>query len=297
MLSVETTSKRKGDAEMFNSWFGMHGTRYAARSKGGRAMMRDKKGFTLVELLVVIAIITILAATVVPRVAGWIGRARLARALSEIKNADLSLTKMLADTEKSTFAQFFEWDKDPMTGNPKDLATLIRASTAYSNYNIIFYELLRRGKEAFPIVNAPNVTERPASWIGEWRNLRLKDVIKRKLATTYMDIRNDPWDKPYQFFAGPWPRQQGGDIMYFRCWRGEGYAYNAATKHDEDLKLPGNPAPDNGPGFPAAKDIPVYIFSAGDNAEFDQLPPIGGGNAGFDDVNNWDSTGGWGEFY
>jgi prepilin-type N-terminal cleavage/methylation domain-containing protein len=278
----------------------MHGTRYAARSKGGRAMMRDKKGFTLVELLVVIAIITILAATVVPRVANWIARARMARAVSEIKGADLCLTKMLTDTEKSNFAQFFDWNKDPQTHEPKDLATLIRISGAYSNYNVMFYELLRKGNEAFQTT--------PAAWSGSSFGLKLKDAVKRKMASSYMDIRNDPWDSQYQFFAGPWPRKDvrnpNPDPVYFRCWRGEGYVYDVNAKQAEDLNLPGNPDFDNQAGFPAARDLPVYIYSMGANQGNDQLQSpsapamqAGSGNAGYDDVNNWDSTSGWGEFY
>lgn len=53
---------------------------------------RDQRGFTLIELLVVIAIIAILAVMLVPKMHGYIGKARVSRAM-----ADLSAMKSVVE--------------------------------------------------------------------------------------------------------------------------------------------------------------------------------------------------------
>jgi hypothetical protein len=70
--------------------------------------------------------------------------------------------------------------------------------------------------------------------------------------------------------------------------------YEATRKAEADAKLPGNPPIDSRPGFPAARDMPVYIYSMGQDLVSDQGY---NGNGGGDDINNWDNAAGWTEKY
>jgi len=284
--------------------------------------MKRNKGFTLVELLVVIAIITILASIVVPRVTDWLSRSRMAKAVSEIRNADLALTKMLADTSRKHFGQFFGNTNGQSnlalaitaayTDLLNDYPQLEAAAMAYQQYNTVFYELLRRGRDAGDgtgtikiygrdLVPAGEPDGIPDNWVYD---LEIQASIKKRLGTSYIELGKDAWGETgYQFYAGPCPRvsspnsltwEERWRVMPFRCYRGEGYSYTNAAYQEAQVDLPGNPPPDDRPGFPGPADFPVYIWSMGEDMVSNQL--INGEN-GYDDINNWDNAGGWQEFY
>jgi len=239
-------------------------------------MMR-KQGFTLVELLVVIAIISILASIVVPRVTDWISRGRMAAAVSEIRNADLALSKMLIDAERKSFGHFF-------VGGSKAIGDVChQLGDAQKVYEMIFYELLRQGKKAdFDFWGQVPADLEP----DDTAELYLSTSVKKKLGTSYLDLGVDPWgETAYQFYAGPIRK----GYMTYRCYRGDGYKYNSDAKDIEDAVTRGNPTEDNGPGFPAPRDLPVYIWCYGENL-MNEATANGG-----DDINNWDNKTGWGD--
>lgn len=237
----------------------------------GFAMMR-KSGFTLVELLVVIAIISILAAIVVPNVSSHIAEGRKAKAVAEISNLNTAVTKLLADSGKSKFGHFWTWSIDPTT------LPLNETTDIYSD---VFYELLRRGRDADISDYAGKIAFKP-------------DVLK-KLGTSYLDINMDPWgENEYKFFVGPLAAATFSYVP-FRAYRskddGTEYIYNSAAFTEAQAKMRGNPPADDKPGYPAPRDLPIYIYSFGENMQSDQ------GTGGGDDINNWDTAAGWDELY
>jgi len=248
--------------------------------------MLTKRGFTLIELLVVIAIITILASIVAPRVSNWIERGKMARAISEIRNADLALVKMLSDAEWKHFGQFFNNFNPAAFGIPP----AVNYAAAIQVYTTVFYELLRRGKGA-EILDL---------------GFDLKPEIRSRLGTSYMDIGTDPWGKKYQFYAGPFSR--AATWYPFRSCRSDErgtYVYDAQMRQEESDKMRGQPPADGLAGFPCAGNFPVYIYSWGGDAENNQnlyyVPPgepdANAAIDGHDDINNWDSESGWSSFY
>ena len=199
----------------------------------------------------------------------------MAWAVSEIRNADLALTKLTADAGVKDLHDLFT--------DPTDLVRPTLLDTI-SHQTDIIYELLKKGRNA---------------------NIGIKAEIKQKLGNAYMDIGLDPWEEAYQFYLGP--LNSPVNQIPFRSYRGPSYVYDKAAYEEESKTMKGPAIPEAdmppAPGFPAPKDLIVYIFSTGKDKrinqpfgpDYDSLEPDlkGGG----DDINNWDVRSGWAEFY
>jgi len=281
-------------------------------TKERTSMNRPKWGFTLVELLVVIAIISILAAIVVPRVQQHILRTRMVRAVAEIRSIETELAAMLTHANKDRFADLF-LPGDAST--PGSIAYAMAQKGAawppasYADVQVqvdvftdAFYNLLRQGRNA-------DFSE---------TQLKFAPGVQSKLSTSYLpDLGQDPWGRTYKFWIGPWrglPGQPSAGAPFRGCRPGtedetgqtpyDPYVYNAQKRADANAVIPGNPPADNLYGYPAPKDMSIYIYSEGVNGLPDQIfydpanPPgerdyLGGGDA----INNWDGEQGWMGFY
>ena len=278
----------------------------------------SRQGFTLIELLAVIAIIGILASIVVPNVARYIAKAKVTKAVSEIKNLDTAMAGMLSDTGRANFRDFLKKAaRDRLDGWSNDINSrdsFDALAKAAKFYNTFFYEAIRLGRDS------------------DWLKDRVEPEVLQKLGTSYMDIGLDSWGNQYNFWMGPLRR----GVMPLRSYRvrsdadafispndpefsrNDAYVYNQRRYAEAQAKFPGQPAPDHQSipaafsttfgaiqayGYPAPKDLAVYIWSDGANLESDghllqqmargvdeEFPEYLGGG---DDPNNWDNASGW----
>ncbi len=88
-----------------------------------RGVRRGEKGFTMIELLIVIAILGILAAVVVPNLAGFIGTGNAAAANQEVANVETAAM--------AYYAQHQAW---PATSGDLVTEAYISDTPAYAIY-------------------------------------------------------------------------------------------------------------------------------------------------------------------
>lgn len=224
------------------------------------------------------------------------------QAVAEIRDSELALTKILSDAGRSSLLDLFDpvafektcaWYEIQYDADAFEARTAICTRAAYA--------LIVSGRNAMqPEAGDDDI-------MANTRKVLAIDVVDKIDTSYHLDLGNDPWGNPYQFFPGPWPGNMGP--VLFRAYAVPG----------SELSLPGDSTPtadpltvtiageDLGPrGFPASRNRDLYIWSLGANGVSDQprydpthqyAPParqhyridapdeyLGGG----DDINNWD---------
>ncbi|MBI2422498.1 MAG: type II secretion system protein [Candidatus Hydrogenedentes bacterium] len=279
----------------------------------------NKRGFTLVELLVVMAIITILAAIAVPNVTRYIARSRAVKAITEIKNIELAITKMVGDAGRSSLSELFDSAEMEIQFGDDVCDTAQDFQYAMQIYTNFTYALLKQGRGALVYKDSTD------GGTGLEGSVVLKDDIVKKLGTSYFeDIGVDAWgENIYQIYPGPWPRGSAAANIPFRTFTVSDAQSNvpgtrSTTTSDDVLTLFNIEDPDTGDveariGYPAPLDKVAYIYSTGANLVSGQAIYSGNGYdpnnvsnylpqteilmGGGDDPNNWDADQSFMRFY
>lgn len=231
------------------------------------------------------------------------------RAVSEIKNVETALAGMLSDTGESNLSAFFE--REAFESARDDLMReedLNVFDASVRIYTTGLHALIRQGRA---VLSDPS--------LNHLHSLYNVEALPR-LGTSYIDIGDDPWGSPYQFFIGPWPEEWGPSVFRIRRVNSNlGPEVNPPRETPEadalTVTIAGEDEESYSVGYPATPDSVIYMWSLGwngvsDQARFDvtgQYAPPARGHyrpdardlelGGGDDINSWDRGSTWKDLY
>jgi type IV pilus assembly protein PilA len=111
-----------------------------------KGFRRGEKGFTLIELLVVVAILGILAAVIVPNIAGFIGEGKVESANTEAHNVETSVVAYMVANNLIDF----DGDVGPATATGPEQyltnPTTLQATYTFVDANITVGTIVAGGK-------------------------------------------------------------------------------------------------------------------------------------------------------
>lgn len=230
----------------------------------------------------------------------WIDHGTATRAITEINNIELGITKMLSDAGSTNLRDFFD---DAAFGEAVARLGRERAMAPFEAsvelYTSSLYALLRKGRAAID----PEINEHAEV---------LRPELVKQLGTSYIpELEFDPWGQLYRIVPGPWPEDMGPVIFRTLLPPAPDYPTRPGEKKivPDALLMSGIDFETGEPltfGVPARSNLEAYIWSFGTNLisgqpiydpshayappvqqhyEAGQEPELCGGG---DDINNWD---------
>ena len=212
---------------------------------------------------------------------------KIDRAARDIWTLEAALVQLVSDAHAAPQAML---NPDALAATQKEIMERLDLNAydaATAIYSRVLSALLLHGSNTPSILAASHDGPIPS-------DLLLPETVAR-LSSSYCDIERDPWDTPYQFHVQPWAN------LWTRSESDDTHARDADGDAHAARPWPRNP--------------PIFIWSLGANRRSDQFAvrPKRRSNARrdqpnqrpmhrefislFDDINNWDNTEGWRDYY
>ena len=212
------------------------------------------------------------------------------RVMTELNGMETDFTAMLSHANRMNSRDLLDPSGvraflgfDPVANSEMTREEFVLTEQFYSR---VFLTLLRSGRQTLEQNYQVEGVDVP------YRELLNEAVVKR-LGTSYMEVRLDPWGERYRVWPDPWPDGEDAPPIPFRIY----WATQTGETTGMLVEIPAN------------RNLPIYLFSRGKDKTSGQ-GPFGDPTKtidntsraailwnGGDDINNWDRDQGWRVFY